>query len=108
MIEAREDAAKQRKDTVKHRRAQVETTLGRLIWDEYEQDEAEALEGVLSERLDAEELAGSFLEEPLDAQIERIRLSIGLVAVEPDPAEEAPPAPPQDSLSDDDYWRSSA
>ena len=97
--ETRDDAQKQRTLQTQQRRARVRSALNQLIWDEYEGDEAEALEDVVGERLDDEELADSFTTEALDAQVERIRKSIGL-------GKQAPaetPKPPAD-----DGWRSSA
>ena len=101
--EDRDDAAKQRTVQTKVRRAKVRGALNQLVWDEYEDDEAEALELVISGRLDAEELADSFTTEPLDAQVERIRKSIGLGKPEPPPEPDRVPPP-----IDDECWRSSA
>ena len=99
--EDRDDAAKQRTFQTRVRRAKVRSALNQLVWNEYEGDEAEALEMVVGERLDDEELADSFTTEPLDAQIERIRKSIGL-------GKAAAPETPPDPVLSADYWESSA
>ena len=59
-----------------------------FIW--LEGDEAEALEMVVSERLDDAELADSFTTEPLEAQVDRIRKSIGLGETAPPPEPSLP------------------
>ena len=105
--ETRDDAAKQRSLQTTRRRAQVQSALNQLIWNEYENPEAEALEMVVDDRLDAEELTDSFTAEPLAAQVERIRKSIGL-DVEPPPASPAPEPDRVPPPIDDDHWRSSA
>ena len=84
--EDRDDAAKQRTVQTQVRRAKVKSALNQLVWNEYEGDEAEAWEMAVGESLDDEELVDSFTTEPLDAQVERIRKSIGLG--KPEPAEE--------------------
>ena len=101
--EDRDDAAKQRTVQTQVRRAKVKSALNQLVWNEYEGDEAEAWEMAVGESLDDEELVDSFTTEALDAQVERIRKSIGLG--KPEPAEET--AAPDPVLADD-YWNSSA
>ena len=103
--EIRDDAAKQRSAQIHKRRAQVQSALNQLIWTEYDRPEAEALEMVVDDRLDAEELADAFTTEPLEAQVERIRKSIGLAPEPQPPAPEPTRVPPP---IDDDCWRSSA
>ena len=83
----------------RHRRAQVEAALARLIWTEGE-DAGEALETELSDLLDEEILADSFGDEPLDAHIARLCARLG---VNPGPAPFAA-APPLASPP----WQSSA
>ena len=101
--EDRDDAAKQRTVQTQVRRAKVKSALNQLVWNEYEGDEAEAWEMAVGESLDDEELVDSFTTEPLDAQVERIRKSIGLG--KPAPAPEPSRVPPP---IDDECWRSSA
>ena len=100
--ETRDDAQKQRSLQTHTRRAKVQSALNQLIWNEYENPEAEALEMVVDDRLDDEQLADTFTTEPLEAQVERIRKSIGLTQAEPE-AE-----PPPNSILPDDDWHSSA
>ena len=100
--ETRDDAQRQRTFQTQKRRAQVQSALGQLIWDEYDRPEAEALEMVVDDRLDAEELADAFTTEPLEAQVERIRKSIGLTQAAPETE------PPPDPIRSDDDWHSSA
>ena len=96
--EDRDDAAKQRTVQTQVRRAKVKSALNQLVWNEYEGDEAEAWEMAVGESLDDEELVDSFTTEPLDAQVERIRKSIGLGKA----------APAEDAPIDDGQRRSSA
>ncbi len=72
----------------KHRRAQVEAAVGRLIWTEAESEQiAEGLMGELDDLLNEELLTEAFGEEPLETHIARLLDRLGVI-VSPAPAEE--------------------
>ena len=80
---AREDAADTRDEVrrrVNLRQGQVRVAVAREVWAEHEGDEAEArLEALESHILDAA-LSETFLDEPIEACIARIRVDLGLAA----------------------------
>ena len=63
---------------IRHRQAQVRAVLERLVWTEYEGDEAEALLQDLDERLDEAALHDGFTETPLDTHVARIAQELGI------------------------------
>ncbi len=117
-------AEQQARARVDRRRAQLKAGVARLIWNEYEADDNEALDLVdrLEERVDEESLYEAFHAEPVEAHIARLSAELG-VGTEPqedtteETASDAQPGParsaeladhdPQDPAADD-YWRSSA
>ena len=74
--QAHEQAARQR--AVETRKAQVRHAVDPLIWTEHEYDDAEFASALFEERLDHEALYPSFADEPVAAQVERIRGILGL------------------------------
>ena len=71
---AEDKAASRRKE----RKARVEAALTELIASEEDEETAEALELELCERLEREALFDSFLDEPIEVQVERIAKGLGL------------------------------
>jgi hypothetical protein len=89
--EAAQEAAQQRIDRVQKRRGQVRDAVVRLIWTEYEGEEAEDLAEEAESLAFALSYEDDFLEAPIEACIARIREALGLSA-EPPPTGEAPEA----------------
>jgi hypothetical protein len=82
---AAREAAKAR---VERQKAQVGAVLTRLVWDEREGAEAEALEATAEELLSEEAALDGFAEETLEALVARLAARLGLaVAVDTDPAD---------------------
>jgi hypothetical protein len=72
----------------KHRKAQVDTAISRLIWTEAERDEDLETGDLLVELkniLDEESLSEDFLDGPVEPLIARIREGLGLAASAPFP-----------------------
>ena len=90
-LEAARTAA--HKAQVKAREGQVRQSLERLIWTEYEKDEAKALQDDLDVELLGESLSPSFLTEEVEALIARLCKKI---EIDPPARVEAPepPGPP--------------
>lgn len=88
---ARKDAERRRSTRVEVRRAAVLGHFETLLWDEYEDDDAQALFDDLDERVGDLSHDPDFTETPLDALIQRLADDLGLN----DEAEDVPPqAPP--------------
>ena len=75
---AADHAEAQRGRTVEVRKAQVRHAVDPLIWTEHGYADAEFASEVFEERLEHEALDPRFTEEPVEAQIERIRGILGL------------------------------
>ena len=69
-----------RRERVKARRAQVKTTLTRLIWTEGERGERGERLVDLERLLEQESLHDGFLDDPVEAVIARLREDLGLPA----------------------------
>lgn len=89
--EAAHEAARERIDRVQKRRGQVRDAVARLIWTEYEGEEAEDLVDEAESLAFALSYEDDFLEAPIEASIARIREALGLTA-EPAATGEAPEA----------------
>jgi hypothetical protein len=87
--EAAQEAARERIDRVQKRRGQVRDAVARLIWTEYEGEEAEDLADEAESLAFALSYEDDFLEAPIEASIARIREALGLSA-EPSPTGDAP------------------
>ena len=85
----RNDARRQTIARFEHRREQVRVGMERLIWNEVEAPENERLAQLVEEYLEEEILYDNFLEETVEAHIDRLRALLGL---KPQVAE-AKPAP---------------
>jgi hypothetical protein len=83
---AREEETRgERRDTkqLARRKGQVKARVERLIWDEHEGDEAEALVEELERRLDEDALFDGFLEAPLEAHVTRLCAELALSGSSP-------------------------
>jgi len=77
-VAERVDAERVRRDAVAHKRAAVQRHLDRMLWDEYEQDEALELGEEVEDRLANLAQDADFLDTPLETLIQRLADDIGL------------------------------
>jgi len=96
VVAEREDAERGRRDAVARKRAAVRAHFDRVLWDEYEQDEALRLFDEVEDRLGDLAHDPDFLETSTPALIRRLADEIAETAkaAEADAADHPPPPPP--------------
>ena len=77
--EAASHAASETAARVRKRRAQIKSTVERLIWTEHEPAEAEDLELHLDAHLEEAELSDDFLDDAVDTHIARVCKALNLL-----------------------------
>jgi hypothetical protein len=77
-FEAWERGEAARRDAVAGRKHRLRLALDRLIWTEQEPYDAPEWDGRLEDALEEEGLAETFLDEPLETQVERLRVALDL------------------------------
>ena len=98
--EVRAEAVRDRAAAVARRKGQLRIAMERLVWTEADGDDAERLVDEIDDLLEEEVLGDGFLDDPVEAHIERLRADLGLAAkdarVEPPPPSSWPDdlAPP--------------
>jgi len=92
----RKDADRRRRYAVGRKRAAVQAHFDRILWDEYEQDDALQLGDDVEDRLADLAEDPDFLETPVETLIQRLADDIGLGAEPEAAAADAPPPPPVD------------
>jgi len=90
---SRKQAERARDEAVAHKQARVQRHFERLLWDEYEDDDAQERFEDLDERLDDLADEHDFLDTPTEALIQRLADEIGLGEEPADDPPEPPPAP---------------
>lgn len=91
----RQDAERAHQKALSTKRTAVRTRIERLVWDEYEQDDALDLEDEVCDRLEILAEDPGFLDTPLEDLVQRLADDIGLYDKaddEPSPPQE--PSPP--------------
>ena len=95
--EAAQDAARETLDRVQKKRSVIRRAIARDVWAEYEGDEAEALIDDLDARVYDASQDETFLDEPVETLVARIRENLGLPANDPDADSQAPDVAVQSS-----------
>jgi len=90
----RKDADRRRRYAVGQKRAAVQAHFDRILWDEYEQDDALQLGDDVEDRLADLAEDPDFLETPVETLIQRLADEIGLGEA-PEAAADEPPAAPE-------------
>jgi len=97
----RQQAQHARDGAVAHKQARVQRHFERLLWDEYEDDDAQERFEDLDERLDDLADEPDFLDTPTEILIQRLADEIGLGGEPADDPPEPPPPPPPRGRRDD-------
>ena len=97
----RKQAERSHEAAVAHKQARVQRHFERVLWDEYEDDDAQERFDDLDARLDELAEEPGFLDIPAETLIQRLAEEIGLgdAETEPPPREPSPPTQPRAARS---------